>query len=157
MPHCKNTKKYKITKCFEKKLGKAMNDIANTIKALKVDDRAIVIKRKTSTKLRNSNKIVLLLLFPFSTYRMLDIKLVRGCRPYAGLNARTCSMITRKKWVHDNCRTSGAIIWISGMPYGNLPIITSWQWNPQCAQTDSATGLRKARWVACSYFSYLSS
>ena len=35
MPHCKNTQTIReIAKCFEKNTEKAMNDIANTIKAL---------------------------------------------------------------------------------------------------------------------------
>ena len=66
MPHCKNTQTIRvIAKCFEKNTEKAMNDIANTIKALKVDDRSIGVKSKANSRLKLSDKLAIMLLFPF--------------------------------------------------------------------------------------------
>ena len=66
MPHCKNTQTIReIAKCFEKNTEKAMNDIANTIKALKVDDRFIGVKSKANSRLKLSDKLAIMLLFPF--------------------------------------------------------------------------------------------
>ena len=42
-----------------------MNDIANTIKALKVDDRSIGVKSKANSRLKLSDKLAIMLLFPF--------------------------------------------------------------------------------------------
>ena len=66
MPHCKNTQTIReIAKSFEKNTEKAMNDIANTIKALKVDDRSIGVKSKANSRLKLSDKLAIMLLFPF--------------------------------------------------------------------------------------------
>ena len=55
MLHCKNTQTIReIAKCFEKNTEEAMNDIANTIKALKVDDRSIGVKSKANSRLKLS-------------------------------------------------------------------------------------------------------
>ena len=66
MPHCKNTQTIReISRSFENNNENAMNDIVNTIEALKVDDRSMGTKSKANSRVKLSDKLVIVLLFPF--------------------------------------------------------------------------------------------
>ena len=86
MPHCKNTKTIReISRSFEKNNENAMNDIVCTVEALKVDDKSMGTTSKANSRVKLSDKLLILLLFPF--FRVANIshyvgsKLSALCQP----------------------------------------------------------------------------
>lgn len=79
MPHRKNTQKIReISRSFEKNSENAMNDIVSTIEALKLDDKSMGTKSKANSRMRLSDKLMIVLLFPF--FRVANISHYVGSR-----------------------------------------------------------------------------
>ena len=79
MQHCKNTQTIReISKSFEKNSEKAMNEIVSTVEALKVDDRSMGTESKANSRVRLSDKLLIVLLFPF--FRVANISHYAGSR-----------------------------------------------------------------------------